>query len=90
MTRKTLRRNIELRNNSLNLRQAEFVLINEQSKLAQQKWSPYLIVGIGLFAGIAAKVVGWRRLYSLAVAGIRLYPFIINSSVSSDESIKNG
>lgn len=90
MTRETLCRRIQSRNNSLKLRQAQFLLISAQSKLALKKRNPYLLIGIGLLAGIVTRVIGWQRIYRLASAGANLYPFMINKYESPDASKKDG
>ncbi|MFT4765259.1 MAG: hypothetical protein ACI9OH_002368 [Oleispira sp.] len=85
MTRKTLRSKIQSRNNNLNSRQAQFALNSSQSKQVLSQYSPYLIVGIGLFAGIATRAIGWRRVYGLLGMGVRLYPVIMNQVEPSEE-----
>ncbi len=90
MTRKALRRKIQARNNSLNAHQAQFSLTGAQSKLALKKHSPYLIIGIGLLAGVVTRVIGWHAVYSLVSTGASFYPYIISKGSSPDESNNNG
>lgn len=86
MSRETLRCKIKSRNNSLKLRQAQLALISRQSKAVLNKANPYLIMGAGLLAGVATKIIGWRKTYRLAKAGVRVYSLIINKA----ESYENG
>ena len=85
MSRKTLLREIQSRNSHLHVRQAQLVLDNAKSRHVINRYSPYLIVGVGLLAGIATKTLGWRKVYRFAKAGSRLYPFIINKEKSSQD-----
>lgn len=78
MTRKSLCCEIASVNQRLNLRQARFKLINEQSKVAIEKLNPYLIIGVGLLAGVVTSEMGWRKVYAFAGTGFSFYPFLIN------------
>lgn len=86
MTRKSLCREIEAVNQRLNLREAQFQLTSEQSKVAIQKLNPYLIIGVGLLAGVATSQMGWRKVYTFAGAGFSFYPFLI-SRLTPDEYV---
>jgi hypothetical protein len=86
LTRKSLCREIESINQRLNSRQAQFQLTNEQSTLAIQKLSPYLIIGVGLLAGVVTGEMGWRKAYALAGVGFSFYPFLI-SRLAPDEYV---
>ncbi len=90
MSRNTLCRKIRSQNNRLHVRQVQFSLINEQSMQALKKYSPYLVVGAGLLAGVVARGVGLRRVYSLLRTGGRLYSFMISRHGSQNESNENG
>lgn len=78
MTRNALRREIEVINQRLNLRQMQFQLANERSKVAFQQLNPYLIIGGGLLTGLVTGVMGWRKAYSFANIGFSFYPFLIS------------
>ena len=86
MTRKSLCREIESVNQRLNLTQTQLQLTHEQSKVSIQKLNPYLIIGIGLLAGIVTSEMGWRKVYTFAVAGVSFYPFLI-SRLAPDEYV---
>lgn len=86
MTRKSLSREIETVNLRLNSRQMQFQLTSDQSKVAIQKLNPYLIIGIGLLAGVVTNEMGWRKVYAFAGAGFSFYPFLI-SRFSPDENV---
>ena len=90
MNRKTLCRKIQLKNNKLNLRQAQFSLINERFVRAMKKQNPYLVVGVGVLAGLVTRGVGLRKVYSLLRTGSRLYSFMISRYRSLDESNNHG
>lgn len=77
MTRKSLCREINFVNQRLNLHQVQFQQTNEQSKVALHQLNPYLIIGVGLFAGVMTSVMGWRKVYRYAGAGLSFYPFLV-------------
>ncbi|CCK75909.1 MAG: hypothetical protein KBT75_17465 [Oleispira antarctica] len=85
MSRKTLRCNIQSRNNSLKLRQTQLALASRQSRKALNRCNPYLIIGVGLLAGVTIKTIGWRKVYSFARVGARIYPLIINKADSYED-----
>ncbi|SIS42298.1 hypothetical protein [Neptunomonas antarctica] len=80
MTRKSLCRDIQSVHQRLNLRQEQFQLANEQSKAALKKTSPYLIIGIGLLAGVVTHVIGWRKAYTVVNTSFSFYPFLLRST----------
>jgi hypothetical protein len=85
VSRKTLLHKIQLQNERLDLRQAQFILARARSKRVLSRCNPYLIIGVGLLAGVATKALGWRKVYSLAKVGARLYPLITNGVKPNDE-----
>jgi hypothetical protein len=86
VTRKSLCREIKSVNQCLNSRQGQFQLTNEQSKVAIQKLNPYLIIGVGLLAGVVTSEIGWRRVYAVAGGGFSFYPFL-RSRFAPDEYV---
>jgi len=77
MTRKSLCREIQSINQRLNSRQEQFQLVNAQSNLALKKLNPYLIIGVGLLAGMATRLMGWRKIYTFVGASFSFYPLLM-------------
>lgn len=86
MTRKSLSREIQIVNLRLNFHRAQFQLTNQQSKVALYQLNPYLIIGVGLLAGVMTSGMGWRKIYRLAGTGLSFIPFIV-SGFTPDENV---
>lgn len=77
MTRKSLCCEINSVNQRFNFHLAQFKQTSKQSKVALHQLNPYVIIGVGLFAGVMTSVMGWRKVYRYAGVGFSFYPFLI-------------
>ncbi|MFA7553537.1 MAG: hypothetical protein WCY88_04735 [Spongiibacteraceae bacterium] len=79
MTRKSLRREIQLLSQHLTLEQARLQISCERSSVALKNINPLLIVGVGLFAGVVVRTMGLRGAYNTISAGFSAYPLLVNN-----------
>ncbi|WP_019528686.1 hypothetical protein [Dasania marina] len=79
MTRKALRQQIQQLNHRLNERQKKRLRTKQQLTALVKNTHPFLLVAVGLFAGVASGLMGWRKVYAVSRVGFNVYPLLKNS-----------
>lgn len=78
VSRKALLSKLKACDDALQVRQAQLVLDAAKSRQMITRYSPYLIVSLGLLAGIISPRVGLSKAYRFTKTISRLYPLLIN------------
>ncbi|WP_339671165.1 hypothetical protein [Dasania marina] len=80
MTRKALRQQIQQLNHRLNERQKKRLRTKQQLTVLVKNSHPFLLMAVGLLAGVASGLMGWRKVYAVSRVGFSVYPLLKNSA----------
>jgi hypothetical protein len=74
LKRRQLIREIDAVDQDLVGRQREFRVISGESGQAFRRLHPLWLIGAGLVTGFAVRSIGWRRIRSLGLTGVKVVP----------------